>query len=88
MNKQVNQFVNDIARDSGGVLSGTNNAAMILAIGMIFGYGLAIIGAWVISSSVGFMSFVFSIGYFKEFITFDLTAFLISFLIIGLIVFI
>jgi ABC-type lipoprotein release transport system permease subunit len=156
MNKEVNQFVNDIARDSGDVLSGTNNAGMILgmfqiqnillilidmvliipiailtiylliyglelsleerkkeigilkiqganskqifkmvmnesvlilAIGMVFGYGLAIIGAWVISSSVGFMSFVFSMGYLKEFITFDLAAFLISFLIIGLIVF-
>ena len=32
LNKQVNQFVNDIARDSDDVLSGTNNASMILGI--------------------------------------------------------
>ena len=63
-----------------------NESILIFVLGIVIGYGLAILGAWVISSSVGFMSFRFSLSYLKDFIAFDPRAFLISFFIIGIIV--
>ncbi len=51
---------------------------LILLVGLVLGYLLAIIGAWIISSAVGFMTFNFSLGYLGDFFFFDTTAFLVS----------
>ncbi|MHA1911136.1 MAG: FtsX-like permease family protein [Candidatus Kariarchaeaceae archaeon] len=62
---------------------------LILAIGLTIGYFLAMIGAWIISSSVGFLKF--NLGTYddlQDFIRFDRGAFLTSFVVIGMIVFI
>ena len=64
-----------------------NESFLIFAFGLGLGYIFAIFGAWVISSSVGFMSFKFSMDYFWEFVAFDYVAFLIAFVLIGAIVF-
>ncbi len=61
---------------------------LLFAFGLALGYVLAILGAWVISSSVGFMTFNFSFSYLKDFLFFDTLAFLVSFFIIGIIVYV
>ncbi len=58
---------------------------LLLFLGLVLGYLLAVIGAWVISSAVGFMNFNFSFEYLGDFLLFDMTAFIISLLAIGLI---
>ena len=58
---------------------------ILLFLGLALGYLLAIVGAWIISSAVGFMNFNFSYDYLSDFLFFDMTAFLISLLAIGLI---
>ena len=58
---------------------------LIFILGLALGYILAILGAWVISSSVGFMKFNFSLSYLEDFIIFDKWAFLVAFFAIGVI---
>ena len=58
---------------------------ILLFLGLALGYLLAVVGAWVISSAVGFMNFNFSFDYLADFLFFDMTAFLISLIAIGLI---
>jgi len=56
---------------------------LIFVLGLALGYILAILGAWVISSSAGFMNFNFSLSYLIDFIIFDKWAFLMAFFAIG-----
>ena len=58
---------------------------IILFLGLALGYLLAMVGAWIISSAVGFMNFNFSLDYLADFLLFDTTAFVISLLAVGLI---
>lgn len=61
-------------------------AGILFVVGVTVGYILSIISAWVISSSIGFMKFDFSLSYLQEFIQFHQTAFLSSSITIGIIV--
>ena len=63
-----------------------NESLMLFIVGVILGYVLATVGAWVISSSVGFMNFNLDMGELANFIHFDFWAFLFGFLIIGSVV--
>ena len=62
---------------------------VLLAIGLTIGYLLAMIGAWIISSSVGFLKFnLGTADDLRNFIRYDRGAFLTSLIVIGSIVFI
>ncbi len=63
-----------------------NESLVLFLIGVILGYVLAMVGAWVISSSVGFMNFNLDPASLANFIEFDFWAFLFGFLIIGSVV--
>lgn len=73
--------------DSKQIFGAIRNESMVLFLaGVITGYVLAMVGAWVISSSVGFMNFNLDAAYLADFLKFDLWAFLFGFLIIGFVV--
>ncbi|MDP6154962.1 MAG: FtsX-like permease family protein [Candidatus Thermoplasmatota archaeon] len=63
-----------------------NESLVLFLVGVTLGYILAMMGAWVISSSVGFMNFNLDTAYLANFLQFDFWAFLFGFLIIGSVV--